>query len=377
MSSDLALIRGADVLLIFLESYGAVSYDRPELSTRLDHSRTQLLADIRGSGRDVVSAFVESPTFGGNSWLAHISLMSGIEIRDEDADALLMSQKRDTVATVFERHGYRTVAVMPGLQQSWPEGAFYGFDDIYGEARLDYRGPSFGWWTIPDQFALARMDALEIGPRSRAPVFVFLPTIGTHTPFSPTAPYQPDWPRMLTGQPYDDADLTRAWSEEPDWFNLGPSYTRALSSIFTSIGGYLRFRHDRDLVAILVGDHQPPAAVSGTGASWDVPVHVIASRQGVLDRLVSQGFRRGLAPERRAIGRMHTLLPVLLDAFSSHEVRDRSVRLQADPALGTSVRLKPDTTAVAGHGRGRRSVRLQADRITAREALTKSAALRP
>ena len=49
--------------------------------------------------REVVSAFVESPTFGGSSWLAHISLMSGVEVRDPDTNAGLMAQQRDTLVT--------------------------------------------------------------------------------------------------------------------------------------------------------------------------------------------------------------------------------------------------------------------------------------
>ena len=144
----------------------------------------------------MVSAFVESTTFGGESWLAHISLLSGTEVRDEDTNVRLMAQQRDTMVTAFSRQGYRTVAIMPGLQRAWPEGSFYGFDEIYGAVQLAYKGPPFGWWDITDQFALARMDALEIAPRPRSPVFVFFPTISTHTPFTPTPPYQPDWTRI-------------------------------------------------------------------------------------------------------------------------------------------------------------------------------------
>ena len=96
------------MFLFFLESYGAVSYDRPEFAAELAASRAQLDADIRATGRDVVSAFVESPTFGGDSWLAHISLLTGIEVRDEDTNVLLMAQKRDTLVTAFARSGYRT-----------------------------------------------------------------------------------------------------------------------------------------------------------------------------------------------------------------------------------------------------------------------------
>jgi hypothetical protein len=321
MDSDLTNVAGADVLLIFIESYGAVSFDKPAFADRLAADRQQFDTAIHASGRDVVSAYVESPTFGGSSWLAHVSLLSGVEVRDEDTDVLLMSQKRDTLVTTFARHGYRTVAIMPGLQQSWPEGSYYGFTEIYGEARLDYRGPPFGWWSIPDQFAIARMDALVVNQPARAPAFVFFPTTSTHTPFSPTPPYQADWGRLLTENPYDERDLNRAWDEVPDWMDLGPSYVHSLSYAYASIGGYLRTRADRDFVMILIGDHQPPAAVTGEGASWEVPVHVIASRPGVLERLRAHGFRRGVTPQHPSISRMHALVPVLLDAFGAQ--RDR------------------------------------------------------
>src|SRR5258706_9879428 len=131
MTSNLARVKNADVYLIFLESYGAVTFDRPEFAKGLSAPRAAFEQAIHDTHRDVVSAFVESPTFGGNSWLAHISLMSGVEVRDPDVNAMLMAQKRDTIATNFKREGYRTVGLMPGLWQAWPEGAFYKFDDIY------------------------------------------------------------------------------------------------------------------------------------------------------------------------------------------------------------------------------------------------------
>jgi hypothetical protein len=319
MNTDMTRINGADVLLLFIESYGAVSYERPELAAQLAPFRADLEAAIHETHRDVVSAFVESPTFGGNSWLAHITLLSGVEVRDRDTNAILMTQKRDTMVSAFSRHGYRTVAMMPGLWQSWPEGVFYGFDEIYSGSRLDYRGPEFGWWDFPDQFTLARMDALEINKGSRPPVFVFFPTVSTHIPFSPVPPYQPDWPRLLTDHPYESADVDRALEKQPDWLKLGPGYADAMTYTYRSLAGYLRMRTDRDFVMILLGDHQPPAAVSGTGAPWDVPVHVIASRPEVLDRLKAHGFREGLTPVRPALGHMPVLVPTLFDAFGDPE----------------------------------------------------------
>ena len=242
--------------------------------------------------------------------------MSGVEVRDPDVNAMLMAQKRDTLVTNFTRQGYRTIALMPGLWQAWPEGAFYGFDDIYGGERLDYRGPQFGWFDIPDEFALAKFNALEEDKTARPPLFMFFPTISTHTPFRPTPPYQADWARVLTDRPFDQAELDRSFDEKADWLNLGPSYVDAMAYTYTTLSGYLRARSDRDFVLILLGDHQPPALVSGEGAPWDVPVHVITSRQGVLDALVAKGFRRGITPARPVLSHMHALLPILLDAFA-------------------------------------------------------------
>jgi hypothetical protein len=68
---------------------------------------------------------------------------------------------------------------------------------------------------------------------------------------------------------------------------------------------------------IVIGDHQPPAAVSGKDAPWRVPVHVIGRRRRVLHALVDQGFRPGLEPRRPSIGAMHALVPKLLDAFDA------------------------------------------------------------
>jgi hypothetical protein len=331
LRSSLAGVNGADVFVVFLESYGAVSWQRPEFAQALAASRQRLEDDVRGTGRSVVSAFVRSTTFGGESWLAHISLLSGTEVRDQRTNLRLMAEQRDTLVKVFGRQGYKTIAIMPGLLRGWPEGSFYGFDTIYDHATLDYQGPPFGWWDLNDQFALARADALEIAPHPRRPAFVFFPTITTHAPFTPAPPYQPDWARVLTPDAYDQRDLDRAWSDTPDWTNLGPSYVQALDYAYATVGGYLRLRADRDFVVVLVGDHQPPGLVSGAGASWDVPVHVIASRGGVLDRLRRHGFRNGLPPATPAVAGMHTLLPLLLDAFGGEgtvEAAPRTAQLR-------------------------------------------------
>jgi hypothetical protein len=321
IDSDLSLVAGADVLLTFMESYGAVTYQRPEFAAALAGSRMELEAAIRARGHQVVSAYVESPTFGGSSWFAHLSLLSGVEVRDPGTNALLMAQERETLVTAFRRRGYRTVAFMPGLWQLWPEGGFYGFDDIYDGERLGYRGPEFGWWSIPDQFTFAKLQHLELSEGDRAPAFVFFPTISTHTPFTPTPPYQEEWRRVLSAQPFDSAEVEEAFNAQPDWTNLSPSYVEAVRYGYSTIAGFLSAQAGRDFVMVLLGDHQPPALVTGEGAAWDVPVHVIASRDRVLARLRERGFRAGLTPQGPAVARMHVLLQMLLEAFGDPERR--------------------------------------------------------
>jgi hypothetical protein len=240
--------------------------------------------------------------------------MSGVEVADPDTNALLMAEKRDTLVTTFARGGYRTVGLMPGLWYQWPEGAFYRFDDIYDGKWFDYRGPPFGWWSMSDQFVLAAL-ARELDRRPRPPLFVFFPTITTHAPFSPTPPYQPDWARMLTPTPYDPADLARTDEDYANWMDLSPGYVRSVNYFYQTLAGFLREREGDDLVLLVIGDHQPAAAVTGEGAPWDVPVHIIASRPGILERLTAHGFSAGLTPARPVLGRLHELLPVMLEAF--------------------------------------------------------------
>jgi Sulfatase len=317
IDSTFARVQGADVLLLFVESYGSVSWERAAFAEALAPVRATLDEAIRTTGRTVVSTYLDSPTFGGESWLAHISLLSGTEVRDGATNTRLMAQQRDTMVKAFSRGGYRTVAVMPGIRGRWSEGAFYGFDEIFDAGKLAYEGPSFGWWDITDQFALARLDALELAATGRKPVFAVFPTISTHTPFTPAPPYQPDWARVLTPTPHDEADLAAAWAHHTDWLDLSPGYVRAMTYAYQTFAGYLTLRRDRDFVLILVGDHQPPALVSGEGAPWHVPMHVITSRPAVRDALLAQGFRPGLRPERPVTSPMHLALPRLLDAFGS------------------------------------------------------------
>ena len=204
---------------------------------------------------------------------------------------LLLTQERETWPKLFRAAGYRAVAVMPGMRSAWPEGAFYGFDTIYDELALDYRGPEFGWWRIPDQFSLARIAQLEARNDSHAPLLVFMPTINTHIPFLPVPPYQADWQRVLEAEPYPPDDVEASLARRAGLGSVGRAVTPTRSSIRSRISPAMcATRAAADETLVLIGDHQPAASVAGVGARWDVPVHVVTRRADVaaaLSRRVS------------------------------------------------------------------------------------------
>jgi phosphatidylglycerophosphate synthase len=329
-AANVDALHGADVLLIFAESYGISTFERPAQVKALAAAREVLLQAVTRSGRQVVSARVRSPTFGGGSWLAHATLLAGVDTQDPDDYALLLTTRRPTLVAHFARHGYRTIGWMPGMQRPWPEGSFYGFERYADANGVGYSGPIFGYWAIPDQASMALLHAQELGvpaaggaetnqEAKRRPRFVVFPTLDTHAPFHPLAPYQGDWQRLLGAQAYTPAQRAAALAAtqpqigRPEtWVD---AYVQAVARSFEWLGDYLAEHASPALVTIVVGDHQALAAVSGADASWDVPVHVISADAALLDRLRSMGFGSGLVPAARPLGGMHELTALLVRAF--------------------------------------------------------------
>ena len=315
LDSDLAALRGADVTLMFLESYGATVFDNPASRERLTPAREALAKAIAATGHRVVSAFVTSPTFGGASDMAHLGLLSGIDLSDPLRHDLLLTTGRRTLLDLFRARGYETFGFYPALSWDWPERRFYAFDRFLDGPGLGYRGPHFGLWWIPDQYAIARFAELNpIGPKT-PPRFLLFPTITSHIPFRPVPPYQPDWARVLSDHPFDDDEVAKTLADRIDWTDLPPAYLRTIEYTYTWLAGYLRQPYPRDRLLILIGDHQPAGSVTGPAAPWDVPVHLISADPELLKRFGALGFRPGLEPQRPVLGPMHHLTRILLRAF--------------------------------------------------------------
>ena len=286
---------------------------------------------LRASGYDARSAFLTSPTFGGNSWLAHATLKSGLWVDNQWHYERLLARDRTTLTSAFGDAGWRTVGVLPSNRTEWPEGeAFYGFDEVYDRTSLGYAGPRFGFSAMPDQYALAAFAQRELSASGRAPVMAEIDLTSSHGPWAPL-PRVVDWSSLGNGAVFhgirDDAVTAgQLWSDRG---NVPAAYRSSIVYSLTSLLSFVERYGNDDLVLVLLGDHQPSTIVSGHGANRDVPITVIARDDDVLDEISGWSWHEGLRPAPDA--------PVWrMDAF-----RDRFLVAYSDPATIESTQSPP------------------------------------
>ncbi|HET7326207.1 MAG TPA: CDP-alcohol phosphatidyltransferase family protein [Nocardioidaceae bacterium] len=298
----LTALRGKDVLIAFIESYGRTAIDglpsSPQVRAVLDAGSRRLNA----SGYSSRSAFLTSPTFGGLSWLAHATLQSGLWVDNQGRYDQLLSSNRTTLTRAFGRAGWRTVAVMASNQESWPEGeTFYQFDEVYGRADIDYLGPRFGWSLMPDQYVLSAFHRLELATRDHTPVMAEIDLASSHTPWAPI-PRVIGWNSLGDGTVFDrihshGTPAKDVWRDPDD---IKAAYAQSIAYSLRTLISFVEKYGDDDLVLIVLGDHQPATVVTGHGASHDVPITVVAHDPAVIDRISGWGWQRGIRPDSHA-----------------------------------------------------------------------------
>jgi hypothetical protein len=314
-------LRGKDVILAFVESYGKVAVQgssfSPQINAVLDNG-TKRLRDAGFSSR---SAFLTSPTFGGISWLAHSTLHSGLWVDTPRRYDQLVKTNRFTLSEAFKRAGWRTVDDVPSNDRAWPEGSsFYHFDKVYDQRNLGYQGPPFAYASMPDQYALSALQRLELAKPHRRPIFAEVDLVSSHTPWSHT-PRLIDWRRVGNGSVFNSipaGDLTPAdvlWSDPA---LVRAAYARSIEYTLNTLVSFVQHYGDPHLVLVVVGDHQPWTIVSGLAPSHDVPISVIAHDPAVLSRIAGWGWNDGLRPGPQApVWPMSAFRDRFLTAFGS------------------------------------------------------------
>ncbi|HET9777768.1 MAG TPA: CDP-alcohol phosphatidyltransferase family protein [Propionibacteriaceae bacterium] len=316
----LAALRGKDVIIAFVESYGRDAVEDPEFAPQVGTVLDACDRRLDAAGFTSRSAFLTSPTAGGSSWLAHATLLSGLWIDDQRRYDELAASPHLTLTRAFQRASWRTVGVMPGNDSAWPESGSLGYDQIYGAIDMGYQGPRFSWASMPDQYALSRFEATERSARDHPPVMAEITLVSSHAPWEPI-PGLVSWSDVGDGSVFD----TMAAPGDPPEAILTRNPTRVRAAYRASIEyslntliSYVETYGDDNLVLVFLGDHQPSPIVTGRGASRDVPISIVARDPSVFERIAPWGWQEGLKPDPQAPAwRMDAFRDRFLTAFGA------------------------------------------------------------
>ena len=290
-------LRGKDVLLAFVESYGRVAVQGSSFSPQVSAALDKGTQGLKAAGFSSRSGFLTSSTFGGISWLAHSSMQSGLWVDNQGRYDQLVETDRLTLSTAFKRAGWRTVDVVPSNDRAWSEGSFYHFDKVYDRRDVGYHGPHFAYASMPDQYVLSALQRLELAKRHRRHVFAELDLVSSHTPWT-DIPRRIAWRDLGNGSvfnsiPEDSTTKSALWSDSS---RLREAYGHSIRYTMNSLVSFVRRYGDPNLVLVVLGDHQPSTVVTGLAPSHDVPISVIAHDPAVLDRIAGWGWNDGLRP---------------------------------------------------------------------------------
>jgi hypothetical protein len=312
-------LRGKDVLMVFVESYGRSAVQDSAFSPSVAATLADGEKRLEAAGYSTRSAFMTSPAFGAGSWLAHASVHTGLWVENQSRYNQLLPEERRTLMSTFGEAGWRTVLQVPANTSAWPEGQeFYQVDQMYDANNVGYRGPRFGYPTMPDQYTLSAFEERELRPADRTPVMAEIDLISSHASWIklPTMvdPDEVGDGSVFEGMPERGQTKQEVWrSTESVQASYATSINYSLDALFT----FIERSSNDDLVLIVMGDHQPARIVSGEDADNDVPVSVIASDPAVLDAVDSWAWQDGLHPDPAApVWRMDEFRDRFFDAFS-------------------------------------------------------------
>jgi hypothetical protein len=299
-SQLLTALRGKDVMLTFVESYGRVAVQDADMAPQINAVLDAGTNRLRAAGFDSRSAFLTSSTTSGGSWLAHSTLQSGLWINNQQRYGDLVGGNRFTLTNAFHRAGWRTVADDPANTQDWPEAKFYGYDQVYDDRNVGYHGPNFSYATMPDQYTLSAFQRAELA-KPHPPVMAEIDLVSSHWPWAPL-PQMIDWNNVGDGSVFNPMPAAGNTTDYvwADPARVHAAYAQSIEYSLNALISYVQTYGDNNLVLVFLGDHQPNSAVIGSSTNRDVPITIVAKDPAVLDKISSWGWQDGLRPSPQA-----------------------------------------------------------------------------
>jgi hypothetical protein len=293
----LAKLNGSDVYVFFIESYGHTVFADSRHSPLITPFLQDAGHKLETQGYRICSNFLQSPAYGGSSWLAHGALAGGVSISSQLQYNLLLASRVQPLAEYFNRAGYRTVSVMPGTLWPWSAGDFYKYHKKYYAPDFDYRGPKFGWAPMTDQYVLDTIYRAEIQNRTR-PLFIEFVLISSHATFNELPRYVPDWSAIGDGSTYHRRQPVKFPVLWPELENASEAYVTSIIYDFKVLVGFLERLVTGNEMIIILGDHQPNLKITGKNQPWSIPVHVISRNPEFVRPFIKRGYTPGLIPSQ-------------------------------------------------------------------------------
>jgi phosphatidylglycerophosphate synthase len=286
-------LRGKDVLLVFLESFGQMAVQGTDFSAPIAAEVDAGTQQLENRGFSARSGWLTSSTFGGGSWLAHGTLESGVWVDSPGRYSSLVHSKRLVLPALFRKAGWTTVADVPATRGAWPEGkSFYRFQKIWDRDNLGYKGPRFGFSAMPDQYTFQALEQRELAKAKRPPIFAELDTTSSHEPWTRIPPFV-SWTRLGNGSIYSRRPIDRTGLTDTQ-----QGYARSIEYSLRTFYSFIERYGNRNTVVVMLGDHQPSRVVAQ--ANHEVPITIIAHDPQVIDRISSWGWTDGMLPSPTA-----------------------------------------------------------------------------
>ncbi len=289
-------LAGRDIRLFIVESYGHTLFTQEDHRVLIDPVYDELDQRLGQAGFSVVSSFLSSPAFGGRSWLADASLLSGLWIGDQDAYNSMHLSGVETLVALLRDAGYHTLLAAPGMtyiEEEW--FSFFPYETVLIQDDFDYRGRTFSFGGgITDQFLINSVRLRLADQPDTRPLFATYILVSSHVPFNVLPPFLPEWESIGDGAVYNEYPRIVF---DNNWLTGGEyplGYTESIEYVLVTIVDYLESFVADNTVAIVVGDHQPRIPIAERESTYSVPIHVISRDGAFLATFRRYGFVDGL-----------------------------------------------------------------------------------
>ncbi len=334
-SAPLLDLLDRDLMVIFVESYGRASLDTPLYSERTRATLAEAETALAERGLAMRSGWLAAPTRGGQSWLSHATLATGLWIDGQTRYSAALASGRETLYHLASRSGFHAAAVMPAITLEWPESIVLGFETVLAAEDLEYAGLPFNWVTMPDQYTLATLDRLLRDDAADRPLVAQVALVSSHAPWVPV-------PDLVPWNAVGDGTIFNEMAERGDppdvvWRDrdrVRAQYGKAVDYALRTVFEWATRQGEEPPLLLVLGDHQAAPFVALDDRA-DVPAHLIGPADLVAGA-ESWGWVEGLVPAPDG------------DVPGMDVMRDRILSAWSTGAPATAGGTPPHAVAAAG-----------------------------